>query len=196
KCQKALKTGMEGTFTSKFNPFRDFLLNDRHIHPYLILLVDVLIVFISFSLSYLIVGGFGFDQMDFLQYLWAAGCFSLVAFPVIYFARLHTGLLRYSNTADLFHIFAATLSFSFLFLAFYYGLGYRWVGMEPKFLLLVLLINFFITSTLLIAFRLLAKAAYLILSRRMYNRTVHRVLIFGSDQNAVLVKQALSNDPE
>src|SRR5690606_7872035 len=30
----------------------------------------------------------------------------------------------------------------------------------------------------------------------MHNRTVHRVLIFGSDQNAVLVKQALNNDSE
>src|SRR5690606_4572715 len=113
-----------------------------------------------------------------------------------YFARLHTGLLRYTNTVDLFHIFAATLSFSFLFLAFYYGAAYRWLGLEPKFLLLVLLINFFIASTLLIAFRLLAKATYLILSRSIYHKTVHRVLIFGSDQNAVLVKQALSNDPE
>src|SRR5690606_28388363 len=106
------------------------------------------------------------------------------------------GLLRYSNTVDLFHIFGATLSFSFLFLAFYFGIGDRWVGLEPKFLLLVLLINFFIASTLLIAFRLLAKSTYLILSRRMSHKTIHRVLIFGSDQNAVLVKQALNNDPE
>src|SRR5690606_7591572 len=109
---KSIKTAMEKAFTSKLNPFRDFLRNDRHIHPYLILLVDIFIVFISFSLSYLIAGGFGFNEMDFLQYLWAAGSFCVVAFPVIYFARLHTGLLRYSNTADLFHIFAATLSFS------------------------------------------------------------------------------------
>ena len=187
---------MKKIFTPKYNPLRDFVRNDRHIHPYLILLLDVLIVFVSFTLSYLIAGGFGFSQMDFFEYLWAAGCFCLIAFPVIYFARLHTGLLRYSNTVDLFHIFAATLSFSFLFLAFYYGMGYRWVGLDASFLLLVLLINFFIASTLLIAFRLLAKATYLILSRRIHNRTVHRVLIFGSDQNAVLVKQALNNDPE
>lgn len=187
---------MKNTFTTTLRPFHDFLRNDRHIHPYVILLLDIVIVYASFSFSYLIAGGFGFEQMDFLQYLWATGCFCLVAFPVIYFARLHTGLLRYSNTADLFNIFAATLAFSLLFVFFYYGLGYRWVSLAPKFIMLVLLINFFIASTLLIAFRLLAKSAYLTLSRRMYNRTVHRVLIFGSDQNAVLVKQALSNDPE
>lgn len=187
---------MKRIFTAQYNPLRDFVRNDRHIHPYLILILDVVIVFVSFTLSYLIAGGFGFDQMNFFTYLWAVGCFCLVAFPVMYLARLHTGLLRYSNTTDLFHIFGATFSFSFLFLALYYGIGHQWVGLESKFLLLVLLINFFIASTLLIAFRLLAKSTYLILSRRIYNKAVHRVLIFGSDQNAVLVKQALNNDPE
>ena len=152
-------------------------------------------VFASISLSYLIVGGFGFDQMYFAHYLWVTGCFCAVALPVIYFARLHTGLLRYSNTTDLFHIFAATLTFSLLFLAFYFLLGKRWITLDTEFLMLTLLINFFISSTMLIAFRLLAKSTYLVLSRRMGSRTVHRVLIFGSDSNAVLVKQALSSDP-
>ena len=186
---------MGSTFISKFNPFKDFLRNDRHIHPYAILMVDVLMVFASISLSYLIVGGFGFDEMKFIHYLWVTGCFCAVALPVIYFARLHTGLLRYSNTTDLFHIFAATLTFSLLFLAFYFLLGKRWITLDTEFLMLTLLINFFISSTMLIAFRLLAKSTYLVLSRRMGSRTVHRVLIFGSDSNAVLVKQALSSDP-
>src|SRR5690554_187425 len=187
---------MGSTFISKFNPFKDFLRNDRHIHPYAILMVDVLMVFASISLSYLIVGGFGFDEMKFIHYLWVTGCFCAVALPVIYFARLHTGLLRYSNTTDLFHIFAATLTFSLLFLAFYFLLGKRWITLDTEFLMLTLLINFFISSTMLIAFRLLAKSTYLVLSRRMGSRTVHRVLIFGSDSNAVLVKQALSSDPD
>lgn len=187
---------MGSTFTSKFNPFKDFLRNDRHIHPYAILMVDILMVFVSISLSYLIVGGFGFDQMEFTQYLWVSSCVCAVALPIIYFARLHTGLLRYSNTTDLFHIFAAVATFSFLFLAFYLLLGYKWIALETDFLMLALLINFFITSTLLIAFRLLAKSTYLILTSRMARKTVHRVLIFGSDRNAVLVKQALTSDPD
>src|SRR5690554_2569738 len=187
---------MGSIFTSRLNPLRDFLRNDRHIHPYAILMVDILMVFASISLSYLIVGGFGFDQMYFAHYLWVTGCFCAVALPVIYFARLHTGLLRYSNTTDLFNIFAATLTFSLFFLLIYFLIGNRWIKVDAVFLMLTLLINFFITSTLLISFRLLAKSTYLVLARRMSGKTIHRVLIFGSDRNAVLIKQALSSDPE
>src|SRR5690554_6483664 len=146
---------MGRTFTSKLNPFKDFLRQDRHIHPYAILMVDILIVFVSISLSYVIVGGFGFDRLDFVQYLWFSGCFCAVALPVIFLARLHTGLLRYSNTTDLFNIFAATLTFSLFFLLIYFLIGNRWIKVDAVFLMLTLLINFFITSTLLISFRLL-----------------------------------------
>lgn len=182
--------------TSKLNPVKNFLKNDRHIHPLVILSVDILIVFTSFSLAFLIIGGFGFDQMEFAQYLIVTGCFCAIALPVIYFFKIHTGLLRYSNTIDLFHILAATLVFSLLFIVFYFSIGHFWIALNAKFLMLVLLVNFFINSTLLIALRLLAKSTYLILVSRMANRAMHRVLIYGSGQNAVLVKQALNNDPD
>lgn len=187
---------MEKVLTSKLNPLRNFLKNDKHIHPLLILSVDIFIVFASFSFAYLIIGGFGFDQMEFVPYIMVTGCFCAIALPVIYFSKLHTGLLRYSNSTDLFHIFVAALVFTLLFIVFYYGIGQRWISLNTRFLMLVLLVNFFIVSTLLIAFRLLAKATFLILMSKMTNRAIHRVLIFGSDQNAVLVKQALTNDPD
>lgn len=187
---------MEKTFTSKINPLNNFLRQDRHIHPLLILMVDVIIVFMSFSLSYLIIGGFGFEQLDFIQYLLVTGSYCVIALVTIYFARLHTGLLRYSNTTDFFHIFAATLAFSLLFVAFYFGIGQFWISLNTRFLMMVLLVNFFITFSLLVAFRLLAKSTYLMLSNRINNRSVNKVLIFGSDRNAVLVKQALGNDPD
>ncbi|MDO6440371.1 nucleoside-diphosphate sugar epimerase/dehydratase [Cyclobacterium sp. 1_MG-2023] len=181
---------------SKLNPLRKFLEDDRHIHPLVILSVDILIVFISFSLAYLIIGGFGFDQIDFVQYLMVTTSICVIALPVIYFSKLHTGLLRYSNTADLFRIFLATIIFSLLFIVFYFGLGHRWIALNYSFIMLVMLVNFFITSTLLIAFRLLAKSTYLSLANKFSNKAIHKVLIFGADQNAVLVKQALSNDPD
>lgn len=184
-------------FTTTFIPFRDFLFTGKHIHPFVILFIDLFIVFFSFSLSYLIVGGFGFEKIDFIPYLKLTGSFCLVALPVIYFARLHTGLLRYSNTIDLFHVFAAAFTFSVLFLALVLLFGdYFMVGADNRHLYLTLLVNFFISASLLVAFRLLAKSIYLILTGRMSNRTVHRVLIFGSDKSAVLVKQALGSDPE
>src|SRR5690606_21739821 len=67
---------------------------------------------------------------------------------------------------------------------------------EIRPLYLTLLVNFFISASLLVVFRLFAKSVYIILARRMSNKEVHRVLIYGSDKNAILVKQALDSDPE
>ena len=105
-------------FYKALSPIRDILAHGRHIHPLLILFLDFFIVFFSFTLSYLIVGGFALDRLDFQEYSWYVGTFCLVAFPIIYWGKLHTGLLRYSNTIDLFRIFVTTLGFSFVFLIF------------------------------------------------------------------------------
>jgi FlaA1/EpsC-like NDP-sugar epimerase len=187
---------MRKSFTHKLNPFKDFLLKDKHIPPYAILFADVLIVFFSFSLSFLIVGGFGFKELDLDQYLTYTAIFCLTALPVIYYGRLHTGLLRFSNTMDLFRIFVVTLSFSLLFLVLILLFGQSLTEGNYAPLLLTLLVNFFITASVLMAFRLLAKSVYLILARQMSKKRIHRVLIYGSDNNAVFVKQALSNDKE
>ena len=187
---------MGKTFYNPLNPIRDILAHGRHIHPLIILFLDFFIVFFSFTLSYLIVGGFALDRLNFQEYIWYVGTFCLVSFPIIYWGKLHTGLLRYSNTIDLFRIFVTTLGFSFVFLVLVLLFGKHLTQGDFGPLMLILLVNFFITASLLVAFRLLAKATYIILARRMSNRKLHRVLIYGSDKNAVLVKQALESDLE
>src|SRR5690606_23922548 len=178
-----------------FKIIKDFLLNGKHIHPMVILLMDLLIVFFAFSLSYFIVEGFVFAGISIYQYLFYAFSFTLVALPVIYFGRLHTGLLRFSNTVDLFRVFAATFTFSVIFLVLMLLFGESIIAGEIRPLYLTLLVNFFISASLLVVFRLFAKSVYIILARRMSNKEVHRVLIYGSDKNAILVKQALDSDP-
>jgi len=182
--------------TSNFKIIKDFLLTGKHIHPMVILMVDLFIVFFAFSLSYFIVEGFVFADVNIYHYFIYAISFCLVALPVIYFGRLHTGLLRFSNTIDLFRVFAATITFSFIFLVFMLLFGRSIIAGQYAPLYLTLLVNFFITASLLVVFRLFAKSVYIILARRMSNKEVHRVLIYGSDKNAILVKQALDNDPE
>jgi len=187
---------MGKTPTLKYKILKDFLLSGRHIHPVVILLVDLLIVFFSFSLSYFIVEGFIFADINIYTYLTYAFSFCVVAFPVIYFGRLHTGLLRFSNTIDLFRVFAATFTFTIVFLILMLIFGKSIINGDYAGLFLTLLVNFFITASLLVVFRLFAKSVYIILARRMSNKEVHRVLIYGSDKNAILVKQALDSDPD
>lgn len=185
---------MNKTSFSINKKIQDFLRRGRHIHPLIILFLDLLIVVFAFTLSYFIVKGFILDHVHPVQYLVYVIVMCLIAFPVIYFGRLHTGLLRFSNSTDLFRVFAATFTFSLIFLIAMLLFGGRAIQGEYKQLFLTLIINFFITASLLVAFRLFAKATYVLLAARMSNREIHRVLIFGSDQNAILVKQALESD--
>lgn len=185
---------MRNFYTLNYKIIKDILHHRRHIHPMVILFVDLFIVFFSFSLSYLIVQGFVFESVDLQQYIIYSIAFCVVALPVIFFGRLHTGLLRFSNTIDLFRVFAATFTFSIAFLIVVLLFGRGLIQGEYDVLMLTLFVNFFITASMLVAFRLFAKSVYIMLARRMSNKEVHRVLIYGSDKDAVLVKQALESN--
>src|SRR5690606_8250594 len=135
------------------NFIRDFLLKDKHLPHWLILLADVLIIYFAFSFSYVLVNLMNLQTVEFSQYLLYTVSFCLVAFPVVYFSKLHTGLLRYSNVHDLFKIFFTTATFSALFLVLMFTFGRDIVaGAETK-LYLNVIINFFVTACLLLAFR-------------------------------------------
>jgi FlaA1/EpsC-like NDP-sugar epimerase len=183
-------------FSGKNKILRNFLSKGRHIHPIVILMMDLLIIIFAFTLSYLIGKRFIFTHLDLSQYFSYTLVFSLIALPVIYFWRLHTGLLRFSNSTDLFRVFAATFTFSVIFLVLMHIFGKSIIAGNYSQLYLILLVNFFITASLLVVFRLFAKGVYIMLASRMSDRIVHRVLIYGSDRNALLVKQALESDPK
>src|SRR5690606_1320193 len=134
--------------------------------------------------------------VDFSQYLVYTSVFCALALPVVYFSGLHTGLLRYSNVRDLFKIFSSTLILSALFLVVMLSFGKAVIaGAEVK-LYLNVIINFFITACLLLSFRISAKSIFFALSRSFSNAKIHRVLVLGSDKNAVLLKNALENNKE
>src|SRR5690606_14851951 len=137
---------MRNFYTLNYKIVKDILHHRRHIHPMVILFVDLFIVFFSFSLSYLIVQGFVFESVDLHQYIIYSIAFCVVALPVIFFGRLHTGLLRFSNTIDLFRVFAATFTFSIAFLIVMLLFGRGLIQGEYDVLMLTLFVNFFITD--------------------------------------------------
>jgi len=108
----------------------------------------------------------------------------------MYFMRVHTGLIRYSNTRDVLRIFSSTFLSSTIYLLAINIWVVHYLNLNLVTINLVLLVNFSVSSTLLILLRTMAKSAYFYLN---YNNTGKRtvVLIYGSDNNAVLVKQAL-----
>lgn len=178
------------------NLIKDFLLNDKHLHPLVILLIDMVLITCAFTLSFFIVEWFESSSIDLERYSAYIVLFNLSALPVIVLLRLHTRLLRFSNTVDLLHIFFATIIITLLFLGGILLFGDHIIKGKYKALYQVLITNIFVCSTLLIIFRLLAKAFYITLVQHFSNKKAHHVLIYGSDKNAVLVKRALENDQE
>ncbi|HLT42896.1 MAG TPA: hypothetical protein VKZ95_09345, partial [Sphingobacteriaceae bacterium] len=142
-------------------------------------------IFLSFSLSYIIVASIGLKQARLVEYAYLTGIYLLIAGPVVYFWRLHSGLLRFSSTTDLFRVIGAVSSLSVLLIILLtlYGTQVNDRSLFPYYF--VLLINFFISISFLIIFRLTAKSAYLILTRSFSNNETHRVLIYGSDKDAI-----------
>lgn len=187
---------MQNAFFSKIKFFKEFLVTGRHIHPMVIMMIDILIIFISFSLSYIIIASIDSQHSSIMEYIYLISIYCFVAIPVIFLWRLHTGLLRFSNTMDLFRVFGAVVSFSMVLLIILFLYGKLDFGENHLPYHFILLINFFICVSFLIIFRLGAKSLFHILFRSFSDNVQYRVLIYGSDKNAVLVKQALENDPD
>src|SRR5690606_17669636 len=122
--------------------------------------------------------------------------YSGLALPVFYFMRIHTGLIRYSDTRDMLKIFSAMLATSVVYMAVAYLALVPLLGIQGRKLALVMLINFFIGTSFLVMLRITVKSFYFLLMRRARNLDTVRVLIYGADQHAIMAKQALENSTE
>jgi len=122
--------------------------------------------------------------------------YSLIVLPVFFLMRIHTGLIRYSDTRDMLKIFSAMLIATVTYVAVAYLILGPLMNIRDRQLGLVMLINFFIATSVLIMLRISVKSMYFMLMRKMRDVDTVRVLIYGSDQNAIMAKQALENSTE
>jgi FlaA1/EpsC-like NDP-sugar epimerase len=166
-----------------------YLLN-KSLPKWIILLIDQVITSWAFVFCFLLVRQFEFTDLLRGHFTIYVGLYCLVYLCTSYVMRIHTGLIRYSGTQDILRIFTAVLMSS----AIYATAVILFVG--PMFHLrsvniyVVLLVNFFISSSLLILLRIGAKALFYYIKK---NTTGERetVLIYGADGYSLLIKQAL-----
>jgi len=154
------------------------------------MLIDLFIVTWSFSTSYFIVQRFEFVNILRGYFFIYTGLYCAIAAIVMYAMRIHTGLIRYSNTRDVLRIFSSVFLSSMIYLLFVNIWVMPVLHVNSVTINLVLLINFSVSSTMLILLRTTVKSVYFYINN---NSTAQKtvVLIYGSDNNAVLVKQAL-----
>lgn len=166
------------------------ILINKSLPKWIVLLIDQLIMSWSFALSFFVIKQFHFEEIMRGHFLVYIGLFGLVSLITFYTMRIHTGLIRYSSIYDINRIFTAVLIAS---LSYAILIG-AWVAPVHKIdsvnIYLVLLICFFISSTLLTLVRMGAKALFIFFKNSNAGER-ERVLIYGANGFAILLKQAL-----
>jgi len=165
---------------------------------WLIFFIDIFIVITSVLSAYLLRFNFNIEE-DYLQSL-------KYVIPLVVgirtigflFGKTYAGIIRYTSTKDAERIFLVTLFGSLFILSIdiisYYTNGYN--GGIHHFLipLSIIIIDFLVTTFLLITFRIIVKSLYFNL--RLSKGERKNIIIYGSGELGLITKRALERDTE
>jgi FlaA1/EpsC-like NDP-sugar epimerase len=164
---------------------RNLLFQDKFHSRWLVLFTDMLIVAFSISLSFSLKEKLTLKQ-DALVYI-LIYCFSTLGIFIL--MEVHTRIVRHSNTKDMLRVFSAVVvsnvAFALICVALF-GVRFSMSGLGS-----ILLINFFISSSLLTGMRIVLKDLFNYMEGPGYAVKLDNVLIYGSGEHAILIKRAL-----
>lgn len=175
---------------------RSLILRFKTVPRWTILLLDFAIVVWSFTFAYFIAQQFNFQDILRSHLFYYTALYSLIAITTFYAMRIHTGLIRYSDTRDMLKIFSAMSLTTVGYALASHLILKSFLGSIPPNFVTILLVNFSIATSLLIMMRIVVKNIYFTVMRKVLDVDTVKVLIYGSDQNAVMAKQALENSKE
>ncbi len=167
------------------------LIDRKNMPRWLIVLIDVLIVFFSVILAYLI--RFNFDIPDFeLKPLpWILLIIIGVRSISFLIGKTHFGILRYTSTQDIVRLLIVMIIGSVIFVSvdlltyFYFG-GIFFIPFS------IIIIEFLLSFLGAAGVRMIAKITYLELSGPSGRRS--KVIIFGAGEAGILTKRVLERD--
>ncbi|GAA4321171.1 nucleoside-diphosphate sugar epimerase/dehydratase [Pontixanthobacter gangjinensis] len=163
--------------------------NLKYLPRWAVLLIDIGLVTISTVLTFFIV----VDLSPFLYKLLSfyEKTLIIVGVNILFFIvfKTYAGIIRYSSNIDALKLLLATVSTFFSLVALNYATFYL-VG-EKIFLIGGLLINLWISFSLLFLFRLGVKQAYEYFKIIQKNESLIRAVILGADENAISIAGAL-----
>ena len=171
------------------------LLHTRAVPRWVVLLIDLAICTLSFSLSYFVVKHFEFKHILRGHFFLYTSSYVFLSGTVFYCMRVHTCLIRYSNIHDMLRIFMAVFISSIIYPVIVNLLLINYLNIRSLNVGYVLLVNFFIASSLLIMLRVSVKEMFLY-GNKLSEKVKENVLIFGSGKNAILIKQAIEAGKE
>lgn len=158
----------------------------------LILFIDIVIIFFSVMIAYLLRFNFSIPQSELELLPLALSVFIGIRFVTFLITKSFSGIIRYTETQDVTRIIVIIFTGS-LILGVFDLLYYYWTDIIiiPR---AILIIEFIASTVGLIAFRLLVKTTY----QEMKNPTANasNIIIFGAGEAAVFTIKALKQRSE
>ncbi len=165
------------------------LRNIKYLPRWAVFLIDIFLVGISSLLTIAIVVDLTPNYYTLLDFQYKAAISLLIHVFYFFIFKTYAGIIRYSSNIDALKILLATTC-SFLSLVLINYLTFFIVG-EKIYLIGGLLINLWITFSLLFLFRLSVKQVYEYFKIAHRNEVLIRAVILGADENAISIAGAL-----
>jgi len=172
---------------------RDFLLSklERYSSKWIVLLIDLLLVVLTFVFAYFIRFDATFDFDKFIL-IYQIPFITLAALSSFLIVGSYKGVIRHTGTRDAFNVFAGTLLMSSI--ALIATLLLRAFGVFDKYNIpiSIIIIHYFVNTFSLIISRFLFKAFYEVISSRLKEQV--NVLIYGAGDSGLITYGAIRRD--
>lgn len=174
------------------NKIKSLLFSLNYLPRWMVFFMDVFLIILSSQISYIIVRSLRVKFYDTLDVPSRYGIVVLVNIFFFIVFKTYSGILRYSTFIDgLKLLYATTCTFFSLVLINYST--YYFIG-KKIYLLPQLGIDFIITFSALLLFRVFIKVVYENISIYEKNSTAQRTVVYGTDANAISVVTALQSE--
>lgn len=170
---------------------KNLFLRDRIYSKWLILLIDQGIIICTLFFAFLLINN-SYTELFTKEGGLFLGLYTLIALGSFYLQKLNTGIIRYSTAEDMFRIFMVVLAVNLVF-AGIYSIVSHWIPFSLKGIEKTLILNFFISSSLLVFLRIMVRSLYVYI-KNLNELKKENILIYGSDHHALLIKRALDLD--
>lgn len=174
------------------NKIKNLLFSLNYLPRWMVFFMDVFLTILSSQISYIIVRSLRVKFYDTLDVPSRYGIVVLVNIFFFIVFKTYSGILRYSTFIDGLKLLYATICTFFTLVLINYS-TYYFIG-KKIYLLPQLGIDFIITFSSLLLFRVFIKLVYENISIYEKNSKAQRAVVYGTDANAISVVTALQSE--
>jgi len=166
--------------------------NLGYLPRWVILFIDITIIFFAAILTYLLFSGIGLQYYSSRNEAFKISLFFVVNIFFFWWFKTYSGIIRHSSFIDAIKIvFAQGASFIVLVTVNYtHILVYK----QSLFLTTALIVNTIFSFSFLFLYRVLVKQFFEIYFKGVQDQKLVRALVYGSDANAISVSNALMSE--